>query len=582
MFLFPRRTLVKDIMSKNMIVLKEDDILEKAINLMLENNLKDVFIQNENKDLVGLISLTDISKLNIEMLDKKSKVSNFMTKELIVVNKYDNILKCRDTMLEHKIGRLPVVEDKKIIGVVRDEQIRDYFYMKIEEIGEKLNHVINSIHEALTVIDENGKVVIWNKNAEKLYGVKREEIIGKDMDIFFPNAIMLEVLKTCKPIENIYHSPRKDTYVVVSAKPIYLNNKLVGVVSTDKDITDVKNLTMQLDKANSSVKFLQEEVKKLSKGNFDEIIGKSEKLIKVIDVARQVAKTSASIFIQGESGTGKEIFARAIHKHSEKEGLFVPVNCSAIPSELFESEFFGYEAGAFTGASKKGKMGIFELANNGTVFLDEIADLPMYMQAKLLRVLQEGEVRKVGSEKTIKINVRVISATNKDLKKMVENGEFREDLYYRLNVVQIDLPPLRERKGDIGILVTEFLKDLSAKNNKQIYKIDNEVVDILQKYEWKGNIRELKNTIEHMVVLCTEGVITKDLIPNYILENIENKSIKEEYPLDLNEAVKKIEIYNINKALELANGNKAKAAKLLNIPRSTLYYKMELYKIKCQ
>ncbi len=201
---------------------------------------------------------------------------------------------------------------------------------------------------------------------------------------------------------------------------------------------------------------------------FGTIIGTSPVIKESIELSKRVAKSTASILIRGESGTGKEVFARAIYKESGCEGLFIPVNCSAVPDQLFESEFFGYESGAFTGASKKGKMGIFELANNGVVFLDEIADLPMHMQAKLLRVLQEGEVRRVGAEKNREINCRIISATNKDLKKMVIDGTFREDLYFRLNVIQLSLPPLRERKEDIEVLAYSFLKEISQKNKMQM------------------------------------------------------------------------------------------------------------------
>ena len=213
----------------------------------------------------------------------------------------------------------------------------------------------------------------------------------------------------------------------------------------------LSNLSNKLEKAEDRLKYLQDEVKNLSNKSFDSILGKSYKLERAKDLAKRVAKSTSSIFIYGESGTGKEVFARAIHDYSERKGQFIAVNCSAIPSELFESEFFGYESGSFTGASKKGKMGIFELAKEGTVFLDEIADLPMSMQAKLLRVLQERELRRIGGEKTIKIDTRIISATNKDLLQLIKEDKFREDLYYRLNVVEIDLPPLSERKEDIVV-----------------------------------------------------------------------------------------------------------------------------------
>lgn len=579
MFLIPKTTMVKDVMSRNFISVYEYEKLSLSLEIMLKNNLKELFVLDDNKNLKGIISLTDISKIKSQNLSEDVFVKNFMRKSLITINRNTSLLECRNIMIKNKIGRLPVVENGYIIGVIREEEIRDYFYMKMEEVGEKLNHIINNIHEAVCVVDNEGIVIIWNKNAEKLYGVLSNDILGKKLEKFFPEAVLLIVLNTKKPIDDTYHSPRKDTEVVVSAQPIFIDGEFVGAVSTDRDVTQVKKLSYQLEKATNTLEFLESEVKKFSSDNFENIIGKSEKLIKTIGIARQVAKTNASILILGESGTGKEVFSRAIHDYSGKRGLFVPVNCSAIPSELFESEFFGYESGAFTGASRKGKTGIFELANNGTVFLDEIADLPMHMQAKLLRVLQENEIRRIGGEKTISINVRIISATNKDLKEMVEKEKFREDLYYRLNVVEINLPPLRERKGDIALLIHSFLKEVCEKNNKEMPKIDKKVIDILQSYEWKGNIRELKNTIEHLVVLSSDNIIDEELVPDYIFERV-NKRIKtEEYPLDLNEAILKIEVETIKRALNLSNGNKAKAAKILNIPRSTLYYKIDTYKI---
>ena len=291
-------------------------------------------------------------------------------------------------------------------------------------------------------------------------------------------------------------------------------------------------------------------------------------------------KTNSSILILGESGTGKEVFARAIHSYSEKKGQFIPVNCNAIPREPFESEFFGYEAGAFTGARDKGKMGLFELAHDGTLFLDEIADLPRTMQAKLLRLLQEKEIRRVGGSKTIKINTRIISATNKDLEEMVREEKFREDLYYRLNVIEINIPPLRERKEDIAILTHSILEEICNNNNKKILKLDNEVIRAFQSYKWKGNIRELRNTIENIVVLSEKQSITTDDIPSYILESSNLDQDDTDYPLDLSRARRDIEIKHILKALKVSDGNKSTAAKLLNIPRSTLYYKMDLYNIE--
>ncbi len=391
------------------------------------------------------------------------------------------------------------------------------------------------------------------------------------------------VLRRRIGISDVYSTHKKqDMYGLVHANPIFFGGEFVGVVCTELDITEARNLSFELEKTNEKLKYFQDEVKNLSSGIFEKILGKSDKIEKAKAIAKQVAKTSSSIFIWGESGTGKEVFSRAIHEQSGRKGAFVPVNCSAIPAELFESEFFGYESGAFTGANKKGKSGIFELAKDGTVFLDEIADLPLNMQAKLLRVLQEKEVRRVGGEKTIKINPRIISATNKDLEKMVKEEKFREDLYYRLNVVEIQIPPLRERKEDIGILLHYFLDEMCRENGRPPLTLSKEAYKILENYRWKGNIRELKNTVENMVVLSDSSIIEKDAIPNYIVESSKSDIEEEEYPLDLTAATEKLEIKNIKKALEMSNGNKAKAAKILNIPRTTLYYKLDLYGINAK
>lgn len=569
-------------MSKKFICVDYKTPIGKCVDLMLSNNLKDIFINDKAKMLEGVLTLADISIIKQEgKYEDCIPVAKVMTSRLVTDSPDVSLVCCRNRMIKEKIGVLPLVEKEKIVGVIRSQHIRDNFYMEIEELNVKLQNIINSIHEAICVVDAKGIVIIWNRNAEKLYDIPLKSIIGKNISEFFPDAAIENVLKNKKKIENIYHSPRKDTYIVISVLPIYIDGKFVGVVSTDRDVTEVRNLSKKLENTKSKLNFLEDELKRVS-GSFGKIIGKSAKIIKKIDIARQVAKSDASIIITGESGTGKEVFARAIHEHSARKGLFVPVNCSAIPYELFESELFGYDPGAFTGASRKGKMGIFELANNGTIFLDEIGDMPMHMQAKILRVLQEKEIMRVGGEKKIKVNARVISATHKNLKEMVVSEEFREDLYYRLNVVEIELPPLRERKEDIVLLINHFLKELCEKNSLKIPQIDNDVMNILQNYEWHGNIRELKNAVEHLLVLSRENKIILELVPPYILKNVKQEEKNQIYPLDLGAAIAKIEVDTIKKALNISNGNKAKAAKILNIPRSTLYYKIDTYKIECQ
>ncbi|MTI71336.1 MAG: CBS domain-containing protein [Firmicutes bacterium] len=582
MFFMPDKHLVKDVMSKDFIILYMDTLLDDALKMMLKKNSKEIFIVNRKEKIQGLLTLSDISNIFNSNDSLNKPIRDFIDCKLVTVKENTTLIKCRDIMLKNKIGRLPVIEKQLIKGVIRQEEIRKYYYMNLEEIAVKLNHVIDNIHEAVCGIDAKGKVLIWNKNAEKLYNLKSEKIIGNKLKDFFPNAINLEVLKNKKPIRNKYHSPKEGEYVIISSFPIYREDgKFIGVVSTDKDITEIKKLSSDLQKANDTVKYLETQVKKLSDYNFGNVIGNSKVMVEKIKQAKQVAETKATILITGESGTGKEVFAKAIHGYSGEKGVFVPVNCSAIPHELFESEFFGYEKGAFTGASSKGKIGYFELSHNGTIFLDEIGDLPMFMQAKLLRVLQEKKIKRVGGENRIDVDFRVISATNKDLKKMVEEGTFRRDLYYRLDVINIDLPPLRDRGRDIVLLINSFLKELAKRNNKNVPKIDKEVMEILLKYKWEGNIRELKNTIEQLIVMAYDGIITKGLLPKYIINDVKDKVKRNDTKetLDLNEAIKRVEIEKIKHALEKTNGNKSKASKLLNIPRATLYYKMRTYNI---
>ncbi len=447
---------------------------------------------------------------------------------------------------------------------------------------ELLASIIDCIYEAVCVIDEKGTVVIWNKSAEKLYNIDYNKIYGKNIREFFPNAIVDTVRLTRTTAENIQHSPRESSHILASSKPLVVRNKFMGAVSTDRDFNEVKKLYYDLETANKRLLFLENEVRRLE-GSFGNIIGTDPNLIKKIEIARQIAPIDTSVMIIGESGTGKEVFARGIHEASGRKGHFVPVNCSAIPSELFESEFFGYSPGAFTGASRKGKAGILELANGGTIFLDEIGDLPLNMQAKLLRFLQDKTLTRVGGEKAVQLDVRIISATNLNLKEMVKENKFREDLFYRLNVIELSIPPLRERKNDIPLLIGFFLKLYSKKLCKKIKGVEKEAADILREYPWPGNVRELMNVIEQIVAINTEGFITKEHLPASVLEKHENISaVSKKYPLDLTAAVKKLETENIKKALVAASYNKSKAAKLLNIPRTTLYHKMEEYKIANQ
>lgn len=581
MFSIPEVKKVEEVMDKEFTTISEDMLIEDVIKEMIKSNTKTLMVTDENGELKGIISMTDIHKLYKDQeLYNEQKVKDIMQKDIIYSNKGLTLDECRDIMINENIGILPILDGGKIAGVLKQEHIRDYLYMNLEDYGITLKYIIGQIKEGICAINNEGIVILWNKFMEDRYEIKSEDMTGRHISEFLENTISEKVLNSRVGMSDIYFTDKKkDLYALVHANPIFYKDEFIGVVCTEVDVTEARKLSMELDKANDALKYLKDEVKNLSKGSFDKILGQSYKLEKSKSIAKQVARTNSSIFIWGESGTGKEVFARAIHDYSERKGQFIPVNCSAIPSELFESEFFGYESGAFTGASKKGRVGIFELAKDGTVFLDEIADLPLSMQAKLLRVLQEKEIRRVGGDTIIKINPRIISATNKDLAQLVKEEKFREDLYYRLNVVEIKIPPLRERKEDIVILVHKFLEEICKQNNKKVLSIDKDVINVFQNYRWKGNIRELRNTIENIVVLSQKDTIEMDDIPSYMIEYANNNIEEEDYPLDLTKATQRLEIKNITKALTMSKGNKAKAAKILNIPRTTLYYKIDQYNI---
>ena len=458
----------------------------------------------------------------------------------------------------------------------------------INERNKELEIILDSIKESICIVDAKGITRYWNRGCEKLYGIKREEIIGRPISEFFPSALVQRILDEKRAYEDIYNQPREESYNITSASPIYYNDEIVGGISVDRDITELMKTTELLNKTKSNLQALKQELEILNsdKSPFSSILGNNEKLRSAIKLAKNVAPSNLNVLIRGESGTGKDLFARAIHLASGREGNFVPINCSAIPNELIESELFGYKAGAFTGALKEGKIGKIELSHKGTLFLDEIGDMPLQMQPKILRVIEDGEVTPVGSEKSVKVDIRVIAATNRNLEEMVEEGTFRKDLYYRLNSVIIEIPPLRERKEDVHFLANRFVQDYCMEYGVNILNFSHEVMEIFKYYDWEGNVRELRNLVETLVILARNNnckIIDLDLLPDYIIKNsaikIKKKKNKDN-PYDLNSIVAEVEKDTIIKALKATGYNKQKAAKLLNIPRSTLYFKMDKYNIK--
>ena len=587
---------VKEIMNKKFIKVKADESIKDALNKMIEANKDEVLVVDQADILIGVFTKKDIAVIKKNKnISFEEKVIKYMNKNVVTISMNASAREARNLMIENGIGRLPVIENNVIRGIITSNNIRDTFYLKLDEMFELQNNIIDNLHEAVCICSDLGIVNYWNKSAEQLYGVKADNIIGKHIHSFFPNALISKTLKDGKRRDNIENEPVKGKFVILSTVPIYNGTgKLLAVVSTDRDVTEVTKLANQLEAERKKVRLLERAYKReiAANYNFASIIGKNKKIIEAIAMSQKVAQSSASILITGESGTGKEVFARAIHEASGRTGNFVAVNCSAIPEQLIESEVFGYVEGAFTGAIRKGRTGKFELANNGTLFLDEIGDMPLEMQVKFLRVLQDGMVYRLGSEKGVITDTRIIAATNRNLNDLMKEKKFRDDLYYRFAVVQIELPPLRQRKEDIKELADLFIHQIATKENIEINSIDERIYLLFSQCKWEGNIRELKNVIQRMIVLSNEGQITLDTLPEYILNNGEDKKyvssdVKEHEVLehegleqnkyDLVKILEGVERNTIIEALLCVGGNKQKAAKILNLKRSTLYYKLNRY-----
>lgn len=463
-------------------------------------------------------------------------------------------------------------------GMVTGRALAGFLGLNLQVSQARLQSLLQSSNDAVCMIDEHGKVVFWNNQAENLYEIKARDIVNHDIRLFFDNLVVTEVVKTKKPVLGSFHKPRPGTYVLINVYPVMMGEKVIGSVSVEKDVTSMINLNRELDQARKRADSLEGEMAKISlvSSPFAEICGRSENFRAVIDTAKKVASTDAAVLIYGESGTGKEVLARALHRGGPRQAKpFIAINCGAIPHNLFESELFGYEGGAFTGAEKKGKPGKFTLAHGGTLFLDEISELSLDLQVKLLRVLQEQVFYPVGGTSPKRVDVRIIVATNQNLAQLVEEGRFREDLYYRLNVVHLEIPPLRERKTDIPELAYLFLAEHAAAYNKNVADIDPAVMAYFLRYHWPGNIRELRNMVERMVVLSEGDTLTTHTLPPELKKIPEKLSTIISSGRSLAKATSDLERELIISTLAQYGGNKAKAAAKLGVPRSSLYYRLQ-------
>lgn len=435
-----------------------------------------------------------------------------------------------------------------------------------ETLVNEVTTVLETTHEGIFAINNKGYIHRCNSMAETLFNTTKLDIVGKHISKFMFGTPALEVLRSgigYTENEEVYTNDKEKMHFIVTVKPIIKNDEISGAVISFRDIVEAQKLVYNIN--NRAYKY-----------TFNDIIGNSNSIRRAINQAQLTARGSSTVLITGESGTGKEMFAKSIHYASSRsKGPFVTVNCGAIPENLLESELFGYEKGAFTGASDKGKVGKFEAANGGTIFLDEVGDMPLHLQVKILHVLQNMRFERVGGNKTIIVDLRVVAATNKDLEQMIHEGSFREDLYYRLSVIPLSIPPLRERKDDIKMLMYHFLSKYNNFMSKRITGFAPAVVELYENYDWPGNVRELENAIEYGVNMAFGDQIGMDAVPARLFRADISLDLTNDN-LTLSEQMKNIEKEIIATKLRKYSGNGGKdlVAKELGLSRATLYRKL--------
>lgn len=558
---------------------KTDDIADYGITVVNEDG-QIVSFNHRAQKILG-VQAREVYKLHVNSIIHESRLSEVVKKgkpHLRQTMTTDN----KTTLCTN---RFPIFSDGNIIGalgifqdITEKEKLKSNVH-HLRSLNIELIGVLESIADGIIVMDEVGKVIKINTTFEKLVGISAIDCIGSDIDSLpemgsVPDLVYSEILQ----------KKRSFNYIeCINGKELLINGnfildgdgKLAKIVITLKDLNQLNDMILNLQVTKEMTARYYSELENISnRMNQEDMIASSGAMKRVVNLALRVAQVDSTVLVTGETGVGKEVLARAIHKCSRRmEEAFIKLNCGAIPEHLLESELFGYESGAFTGAKKEGKPGLVEMADGGTLFLDEIADLPLNLQVKLLRVLQEREIQRVGGVKVIKVDFRLIAATNRNLEEMVKEKKFREDLFYRLNVVPVVVPPLRERKEDIVPLIIFYLNKF---NNKYVLtkKMSPDVIQSLLKYDWPGNVRELENTVERLVVTSETNLI--------LLQNLTENTKIDEYtvssPLDLRHEMEQTEKRLLLQAIEQCSTTR-EMANALGVSQSAVVKKMQKYGI---
>lgn len=537
--------------------------MNRSASRMLEHDSKEA-IGKHIHELISTSELPRIYETGRTELNRELQLKNglkIVTSRFPIIDEFGDI-----------IGAFAVFQDiTEVVSLA--EEITD-----LKEIQTMLQAIIQSSDDAISVVDENGYGLLVNPAYTRITGLQMEDVIGQpaSADISEGESMHLRALQTRKPVRgvNLKVGPAHRE-VIVNVAPIIVDNILKGSVGVIHDTTEIRSLMKELDRARSIIRTLE------SKYTFDDIIGLSPEMQLSLQQAKLAAQTPVTVLLRGESGTGKELFAHAIHSASDRKfNKFVRVNCAALSENLLESELFGYEEGALSGVKSAEKKGLFEEANNGSIFIDEIGELSPAIQSKLLRVLQEHETLRIGGTKPVPVNVRVIASTNANMEKALLEGTFREDLYYRLNRMPILIPPLRSRKQDIPRIVDRLLMKLNQEYGRNVESITDKALQLLRLFDWPGNVRELENVISRAMIFMNtnEKVLTEKNIPlNMIRASEARNEIAIESGSPLQEQLNTVERGILQRAIEQHRGNKSKTAKSLEISLRTLYYKLEKF-----
>ncbi|WP_238579083.1 sigma-54-dependent Fis family transcriptional regulator [Neobacillus niacini] len=564
-------------MTTNFVCCTKGQTLKEVHSMFTKTHSHLIPVVDESNKLIGIITKNKIFQLLVTIPSFDITIDQYYTSSPIYIHPNDSVEETRRLLLKHNVGHAPVLNNEmEPVGVVSTKQLLSSYSI----VYSQLSSVLEIAYDAIILVNNKAEITMVNKGFTDLFGLNSKDVLHKCTTDLFPELDIENVIRSGISLHN---SPQiiEGYQSLISILPIKENGEIISAICkvTYRGLTQLHEALSKVKKLEKQISYYQNEINEMkgTKYTIFDIAGESSAIQKVKHEANLASKSMSTVLIIGESGTGKELFAQGIHAASGQTGSFVQVNCAAIPPELLESEFFGYADGAFTGAKKGGMKGKFELAQNGTIFLDEIGDMSLPLQTKILRVLQEKEFQPIGSSKTIHLNTKIIAATNQNIEQLVADGKFREDLYYRLNIMRLNIPPIRERMEDLPEIIHTIIRRLNQ-GGFYIKGVTHSAVTKLMKHSWPGNVRELHNVLERAANFKTGNYIDADEIPTF--DSLpQEKFVSQQVLSTYKDRMVSTEKDMILSALKEAKGNKTKASEILGISRPWLYAKMKKYQL---